>query len=488
MCDHLTININKLVNQKKQVKTYKMDPIVGDFTLTSPFTSSEEYDPILENPALISTTFPRAIRQNGGYEIALKSIAHAPVKNLIQKDFYIVEFIKSSTNTDKFIRGQIELTNRFYESQSDILMEIHRLLSSMKNPPNISLYEQNGETTLTINDPHIWLEIKADMFLNRPFKHKDNSKSFDHLQKRTKRSTTQNLAPRKKALVERLKEIQQSLDLLEEKYTSMNAFFQNYQNYHEINSAFQQWKKHASTFKNWSDDLSQHKSQISVLETSMIHFKTTIAQINDISQANSENAKQIKDFSDDLDYIQDSIGDISNLQNEYKEYFESELSRVERDSNSNQDILLKYMSSLTKELGVDKTRQIVSDTSNFISNHSKELILATELTTSSEPIITTRLGLIYSNIVDNSLLNNKQSRLLATFPIISKRGYNIYEFKNLIYKTIATLEFSTITFSILDTESLPIKFNLIGDELSNYNNERKRKYPTFLNLHIRKRL
>ena len=48
-----------------------MDPIVGEFTITSG-----------DDPSDFHTTFPRAIKLEDGYEIALKSISHGPVNNL----------------------------------------------------------------------------------------------------------------------------------------------------------------------------------------------------------------------------------------------------------------------------------------------------------------------------------------------------------------------------------------------------------------------
>ena len=62
-----------------------MDPIIGDFTLTS-----VRPDDQIQIPAVITTTFPRAIKQHEGFEIALKSIAHAPVKNLVRNHFDLI--------------------------------------------------------------------------------------------------------------------------------------------------------------------------------------------------------------------------------------------------------------------------------------------------------------------------------------------------------------------------------------------------------------
>ena len=80
------------------------------------------------------------------------------------------------------------------------------------------------------------------------------------------------------------------------------------------------------------------------------------------------------------------------------------------------------------------------------------------------------------------------SELLACrlWAVISKSGYSFYEVKEAIYKPISVLQFSTITFTILDSEGDLVEFSLEGDQLTNKGDDKK-KHPTLLNLHIRQR-
>ena len=56
-------------------------------------------------------------------------------------------------------------------------------------------------------------------------------------------------------------------------------------------------------------------------------------------------------------------------------------------------------------------------------------------------------GYIYSKIVSNMSVNNEQSRMLSTFPVQSKDGYNCYEFNNPTYRPVVVK-----TKSLLDME------------------------------------
>ena len=55
-----------------------MDPIIGEFTITSG-----------SDPAIFHTTFARAINLDEGYELGLKSIYHGPVNNLVFPKFIL---------------------------------------------------------------------------------------------------------------------------------------------------------------------------------------------------------------------------------------------------------------------------------------------------------------------------------------------------------------------------------------------------------------
>ena len=60
------------------------------------------------------------------------------------------------------------------------------------------------------------------------------------------------------------------------------------------------------------------------------------------------------------------------------------------------------------------------------------------------------IGFLYCSIVQDSFINGRPSRLLATFPITSAHGYNYYEFSNPSYHPVAIKQFSDILFELRD--------------------------------------
>ena len=66
----------------------------------------------------------------------------------------------------------------------------------------------------------------------------------------------------------------------------------------------------------------------------------------------------------------------------------------------------------------------------------------------------TEAGFLYSNIVDNSMINQQQSRLLTLIPIRSKSGYNYHEFTNPVYGPLSVHSFTDITFALTDVKNL----------------------------------
>ena len=137
-----------------------MDPIVGEFTVTS-----------WADPAKFHTTFPRSVRLDEGYEIALKSISHGPVTNLVHNKFTLC------TPSSKEV---IEITPRFYESPSDILLDIHKEITRKGTIP--LLYEKDGHIKMKMLNDY-WIEINENMFLNRTFKY-EMYDQVSHIEKR----------------------------------------------------------------------------------------------------------------------------------------------------------------------------------------------------------------------------------------------------------------------------------------------------------------
>ena len=83
-------------------------------------------------------------------------------------------------------------------------------------------------------------------------------------------------------------------------------------------------------------------------------------------------------------------------------------------------------------------------------------------------------GFLYSSIVTNSMINQKQSRLLACLPINSKSGYNFYEVQNPVYQPLSVHSFTDIKFALT---------NVHGEIMVM---DRNADLPTILILHIRK--
>ena len=78
---------------------------------------------------------------------------------------------------------------------------------------------------------------------------------------------------------------------------------------------------------------------------------------------------------------------------------------------------------------------------------------------------------LYSNIVENSYINGKLSRNLATIPLSLQSGWNFYEFKHPVYIPIDVKEFSKIKLELRDMEGKLIQFDS--------------SFKTILNLHIK---
>ena len=78
---------------------------------------------------------------------------------------------------------------------------------------------------------------------------------------------------------------------------------------------------------------------------------------------------------------------------------------------------------------------------------------------------------LYSNIVENSYINGKLSRLLSIIPLHMKSHWSFYEFNKPIYVPIDVKEFSKIIFELRDINGKLIAFDP--------------KFKTILNLHIK---
>ena len=142
--------------------------------------------------------------------------------------------------------------------------------------------------------------------------------------------------------------------------------------------------------------------------------------------------------------------------------------------------LEKLDESMLREEQPDKDHKYSIDTSQMASRR-KQMLHVTSISVSMKPVEKTLLAFLYASPVENSLINDKESRLLAPFPVKSKNGYSYVEFAQPIYRDISVRQFMDISFFILDSNGKKIDFNLYGDDIDQEN----REYPTILNLHIR---
>jgi hypothetical protein len=78
---------------------------------------------------------------------------------------------------------------------------------------------------------------------------------------------------------------------------------------------------------------------------------------------------------------------------------------------------------------------------------------------------------MYLNIVQNSFINGKKSRLVCIFPIHSEKGYSYHEFNKATYIPIEVREFSHISLTLRDIKG---KLISIGGE-----------YDTVITLHMK---
>ena len=464
-----------------------MDPIIGDFTLTS-------VRPKGQDPAIIATTFPRAIKQNEGYEIALKSICHAPVKNLLRESVILVKQYKSLQREEYVLK----LTSRFYESQADILMEIHRLIMdlTLTDPPTMSFYEKNGEVTLKffetdlVSDYLYFLQLKTDFFLNRTFKYKNvvHRNKFTTGKKR-KRDITQK---EERELNRRLRLQDQQLRDLKDIVYDLESFYKS-MNLGKVNRTLEEWlaahediEKRVTNVEQVQGLMEVIKLKIDKLENPTITLYDLEGPSEDVIERTTREIDEIKAFVQALGINKQLLDKHIDEAKNVKRNVEKQLVTISRKVDSNTVALNNQLVLFSQLFGVDDDQSIAVDTSNFTAKIKRDIGVV-EITVSAAIITTTRLGMVYCDIVENSLVNNQETRLLSTIPIVSKRGYNFYEFSNPIYKAISILQFSTIKFHILDQENELMGFSLLGDEMTN-NQKANRKYPTILNLHIRKSL
>jgi len=450
-----------------------MDPIIGEFTITSG-----------SDPAIFHTSFPRSVRLDEGYEIALKSIYHAPVNNLVHNKFRLHT---SNSNTE------LELDSRFYESPSDILLAMHKEIGK-QNFPIPLLFEKDGHMKMRMA-PRTWIEVNEAMFLNRTFKYVlyDESEQFKRGIKRRKTSPVE----------ENSEKAEHKHKQITNRISNMKTSIEEFKDFIEL---------HEKVDEGLIDSLILLKKQFLELEQK-VNTNTKFFDERWVKMDNME--VQFNTFESSLKLIQENLENLKRTFATDKAMFNAEVLKV---SNSIKEAMASFQ-AIQDDIAANKAKietvegqvvilaNAVDAVSYTLSNLNENMqrveepdidhkyaidmpvasrlrqkLLLTEISVPMSSITKTDIGFLYASLVENSLIDNRETRLLTAFPIESKRGYSYFEFAQPIYRSIAVRQFMDISFEILDQYQQKANFSLYGDDQDMEN----RKYRTILNLHIRR--
>ena len=470
-----------------------MDPIIGEFTITSG-----------NDPATFHTSFARAINLDEGYELALKSIYHGPVNNLVFPTFILrsEETYGSPMETYQLIRLN---TERFYEAPSDVLLEMHKQLIPKLDLHEIpTLFEKNGYMTLTM-PKGLWLKVNERMFLNSVFKYttypsrqkrttEDNEKKLTEHEKYindldaaqaankyTLEAIETDIAPLTTSLkTYDLKEIADTVDVLKRRTRLLNTAKT------KTKTSIEGLEKNVKTLMEIDQELVFKKGFDKHLEETKIPVK-----VNELTEKLFRLTAKIDEqtLEDDLEAANIAIEAIK----EQYALFDtkvtdniSEITRLDRSLTNGMETIKHQISEINNHLSDGESIEYSIDTSQIGSSEHKWLEVTT-LAVSTTPIVRTKMAFLYASPVENSLINNRLSRMLTPIPITSKRGYNYVEFAQPLYRKIDVRNFMDISFEIIDLHKNKVKFQLFGDDLATDEKGNPiREYPTILNLHIRR--
>ena len=427
-----------------------MDTIIGEFTIISGSA-----------PSTFNTTFARSVRLEEGFQLGIKSLYHGPVKNLVYTKFKL-------HNGDT--TQELELLPRFYSAPSDILLDMHQAIAKVASVP--TLYEKDGRMKMKMPDG-FWIEVNEAMFLNQNFKYVTKER------KRGKRSERKK-KPQKDPFVrmrERITDIENTLT--GEWGTMDSGLVQNFDAL-STNVGFMEIAvRNITAMGEWRQPEAVKQKYIELVEK----------------------VRVLSDKFDELSYDQNFQDKVTSISNEVLE-IDSKIQELEESIAANKDsiqtlegqviflnkafrdtsyTLDKLEKSMMRGEEPDKDHKYSIDTSQMASRR-KQMLHVTEISVSMKPVQKTRLAFLYASPVENSLINDKESRLLVPFPVNSKNGYSYVEFAQPIYRDISVRQFMDISFYILDSNGKTIDFNLYGDDID----QEHREYPTILNLDIRR--
>ena len=470
-----------------------MDNLIGDFTIISG-----------DDPAVFETTFPRAVNLEDGLEMGVKSMAFGPIKNLLYPS---VKLSNSSKEWD------LHLADRYYESQADILLEIHRQMSTWETAYGSiisKLSERNNELTLELLYG-FYLEFHEDFFLNRNFKYK----SLEASRKR-KREVKYDMTESKRKQPKPRKTITQRIADLETKTKKLINDFKEFSDSQSLKETLvitknkEEW---LNDFNNWKtikqnlielldDEFGEMtiniKSQNEKLESFQKLLDEKDRQLNmlidnlndalkvgemDVTLNVERFTKEVRELKKEIQGVQTLTTTISAMLEEQKnniDKMESDVSNLKRNVEDKHNELMGLIENLTSKLGHDEEQIFATDTTNH-SASAKDKLYVISVTASKEIIRGFHMGFLYGDNIEDSLINEKETRLLATLPFDCHRGYGFYEFINPVYKSIRVLKFDKLFFYILDKNGKAMKFNLYGDGKTG-----NKQFSTILNLHIRK--
>ena len=440
-----------------------MDSIIGEFTIISG-----------SDPSTFHTTFARSVRLEEGYQLGIKSLYHGPVKNLVYTKFTL-----HSTNTSK----ELELTPRFYRAPSDILLDIHQALANVGIPVPL-LFEKDGQMKMKMPEG-FWIEVNEAMFLNQNFKYVLHEPStVSRRSERTRKRKPVRPPQLKTDALDSIKEKIANIELIVTGDGSLDTGLQNgfmfikaQVDVLEVNietlSNLDVWKQPGETKKLFNEisdkleDLNDDFDELSRTRVDKDVFEGKYKNISDnilvINRKVKEVEKTIVDNAESINTLQGQVVFLTSA------YDKATYAMEELDK------------SIKRGEEPDRDHKYSIDTSQMASRRKQRLHVS-EISVSMKPVEKTILAFLYASPVENSLINDKESRLLAPFPVNSKNGYSYVEFAQPIYRDISVRQFMDISFYILDSNGKKIDFNLYGDDID----QEHREYPTILNLHIRR--
>ena len=438
-----------------------MDSIIGEFTIISG-----------SDPSTFHTTFARSVRLEEGYQLGIKSLYHGPVKNLVHTKFKL--------HINENITKELELTPRFYRSPSDILLDIHQAIANVAPAP--LLYEKDGQMKMKMSDG-FWIEVNEAMFLNQNFKYILHEPVA--ITKRSERSRKRKPTPKPKdpfiSINQRINDLDRILngDLGKVDSGLVSAFdfikvqLERLERDVATLNSLGKWNRAEETEKLY-DEISARLDALSGKFDGLVDSYLD----KDVFQA------KIKGISDEILRISGKVGELEKsiaANTKSITTLEGQVVFLTEAYDKATYVMEKIDESMKRGEEPDRDHMYSIDTSQLASRR-KQRLHVDEISVSMKPVEKTMLAFLYASPVENSLINDKESRLLAPFPVNSKNGYSYVEFAQPIYRDISVRQFMDISFYILDSNGKQIDFNLYGDDID----QEHREYPTILNLHIRR--